>query len=145
MHFFSPIYLIFWESSLTKPRVHCSSWTDWPANFQNPPVSTPQLWNYKYSSPQSLIMWVLGIQTQVLLLIQQALYPLSYLPVLNLTITWTYKFPDITLDPWSQTTQDSHGFFLFCFFFFHKKPGKLQDKVWKLQDLSGKRGMNTQG
>lgn len=37
----APSTLLFEKGALTKPRVHCFSWTNWPTNPQDVPVSVP--------------------------------------------------------------------------------------------------------
>lgn len=77
-HPLSALYLIFWDTVS-----HCN-WnsspgeTHWPVSPQDPPVSTSQHWDSK-QVPHLTFTWVLAIWTQVLTLVQKALYTRSHL------------------------------------------------------------------
>lgn len=70
----------FERRSLGESRARHFSCTGWPGRPRGLLSLLPIHRRDRHLSPCLAFTWVLGIQTQVLILLQQALYPLSHLP-----------------------------------------------------------------
>lgn len=71
--------LSFEAGTLTELRACPFGWTDWPASLWISPSLLPFLaafWGYRQVLPHPALLWVLGIQVQVLMP-----YPLSHLSI----------------------------------------------------------------
>lgn len=72
-------YLYFETASLTEPGLLCFGQTDWPVSLWSLPSHLYHGY-YREASASPAFMQIWGIQTQVLVLVQQAVHPLSYVP-----------------------------------------------------------------
>lgn len=74
--------LYFESGSHIEPGAHQWSLLASQQALRNPTISTSpiQCWSCRYTLPYPDLMWVPRTQTQNLILVQQALYPLNHLP-----------------------------------------------------------------
>lgn len=73
--------LVFDTGFLSEPKVHQFYCTGWPVSFRDPPISHPPCWGNRGSVIiLSLLLWVLGIESQALMFAQQAPYKQAISP-----------------------------------------------------------------
>lgn len=76
--FLIAFHFFFETEVLPEPEIHYFSYTGWPVCACLCPLRAGLTSTYHYI-PLRFIMWVLGIQIQVLIFEQQVLYPLIFL------------------------------------------------------------------
>lgn len=94
----------FLSQALLLSLDHYLSQTDCPVNPWGPHSSIPKCWGYRLTLPCLVVIWVLGIWSQVLLLSWQVLYPLNHLPS---SLTWEIWM-------WSSLIQQAYVYACLC-------------------------------